>query len=78
MSKGAWVGGGGGYGPKGPKVLDITEQPCSRSILHMVMCVFPGYSLNSSHPLLPPLCPQSVLYVCISTAVLQIGSLVPF
>ena len=29
--------------------------------------MFPCYSLNSSHPLLPPLCPMSVLYVCVST-----------
>ena len=28
------------------------------SALHMVMCMLPYYSLNSSHPLLPPLCPQ--------------------
>ena len=27
------------------------------SILHMVMYMFPGYSLNSSHSLLPQLCP---------------------
>ena len=27
-------------------------------ILHMVMCVFQCYSLKSSHPLLPPLCPK--------------------
>ena len=39
------------------------------SILHKVMYVFQRYSLNSSHPLLPPLCPQVRslclwLYVC--------------
>ena len=28
------------------------------SILHMAMHIFPCYSLNSSHPLLPQLCPQ--------------------
>ena len=28
------------------------------SILHMVMCMFPCYSLSSSHPLLTLLCPQ--------------------
>ena len=32
------------------------------------------YSLNSSHPLLPLLCPESVLYVSISISALQIGS----
>ena len=36
------------------------------------------YSLNLSHPLRPLLCPQSVLCVCISILVLQIGSSVPF
>ena len=29
------------------------------SILHMVMSMFPCYSLLSSHPLLPLLCPQA-------------------
>ena len=28
------------------------------SILHTVIQMFPSYCLNSSHPLLPPLCPQ--------------------
>ena len=28
------------------------------SILHMVMYMIPCYSLNSSHPLIPSLCPQ--------------------
>ena len=28
------------------------------SVLHMVMFTLPSHSLNSSHPLLPPLCPQ--------------------
>ena len=28
------------------------------SALHMVTCMSPCYSLNASHPLLPPLCPQ--------------------
>ena len=34
------------------------------SILHMVMCMFPCCSLNSSLPLLPPLCPQ-VCFLCL-------------
>ena len=34
------------------------------SILHMVVYVCPCYSLNPSHPLRPPLCSKSVLYVC--------------
>ena len=34
------------------------ENSHSLSILHMVMSMFPCYSLNLSHSLLPPLCPQ--------------------
>ena len=33
-------------------------------ILHMVMYMFQCYSLNSSHPLLPCLCPQ-VYFLCL-------------
>ena len=48
------------------------------SILHMVMYIFPCYSLNLSHPLLPPLCAQFFSpHVCISIAALQMGSSVP-
>ena len=56
--------------------LCCTANPHWLSILHMVMCMFPGYALHSSHPLLPPLCPQSVLYVClpVALAALQICS----
>ena len=32
------------------------------------------YSLKSSHPLLPSLCPKSVLYVYVFFAALQMGS----
>ena len=49
--------------------LCYTENPHWLSILHTVMCMFPCYALHSSHPLLPPLCPQSVLYVCLPVAV---------
>ena len=34
------------------------------AILHMVICMFPCYSLSSSHPLLPALCPQ-VCFLCL-------------
>ena len=44
----------------------------------MVIYTFHCYSLNSCHPVLPPLCPRSVLYVCVSIPALQIGSSVPF
>ena len=55
-----------------PWVYTVTAQ--QRSILHMVMCKCQCYSLDSSHPLLPLLCPDSVLYVCVSVSALQIGS----
>ena len=42
------------------------------------MCMFQYYSLNVSHPLLLPLCPQSVLYICISIPAQKIHSTVPF
>ena len=48
----------GGYSPKGRQALDTTEQPRSRSIFRMVLCMFPGCSLHLSHPLLPQLCSQ--------------------
>ena len=48
----------GGYSPQGRKALDTPEQPCSRSVFHMVLCMFPGYSVRLSHPLLPLLCSQ--------------------
>ena len=34
--------------------------------------------LNLSHPVLPLLCLQVILYVCVSIPALQIGSSVPF
>ena len=36
--------------------------------------MFQCYSFHSSHSLLSPLCPKSVLYICVSIATLQIGS----
>ena len=47
------------------------------SVLPMILYICQCYFLNSSHPLLPLLCPQSILYVCIFIPALQIGSLVP-
>ena len=47
------------------------------STLYMVVDILPCYCLHSSQPLLVPLSPhahESVLYVCISIAALQIGS----
>ena len=44
------------------------------SILHMVMYMLPCYSLHTFHPPFPPPLHvrKSVLYVCVSTAALQI------
>ena len=42
------------------------------------VCIYESYSLNSSYPPLPPLCPQVCFYICISIPALQIGSSVPF
>ena len=47
------------------------------SILHMVMFMFPCYSLNLSLSFLHCV-HNSVLYVCVSVAALQIDSSVPF
>ena len=50
--------------------------PC---VLHMVVYMFPCYSLHPFHPLLPTpsLISMSILYVCISIAALNIGASVP-
>ena len=44
----------------------------------MAVCLCQCYSLNSSHPFLPPLCPQSILYICISISSLKINPSVSF
>ena len=48
-----------------------------RSISHMIIYMFQCYSLKSSHPYLLPQSQQSVLYFCVSFAVLHIGSSLP-
>ena len=40
-------------------------------------CMSQCYPLGSSRPLPPPLCPKSVLYVCVSLPALQVSSSVP-
>ena len=45
---------------------------------HMVVYTSRCYFFQLSHSLLLPLCPQSILYICISIASLQIGSSIPF
>ena len=42
------------------------------------VCVCLCYFLHSSHTLLLPLCPQSVLFICISVPSLKISSSIPF
>ena len=57
-------------------LCSISSFPLATS-LHMTVYICQCYPLNSFHPFLPPLCPKSVLYVCISIPALQIGSSVP-
>ena len=47
------------------------------SVSHMIENICRCYFLHSSHSLLWPLCPQSVLYICVSIPSLQIGSSIP-
>ena len=49
------------------------------SVLHIVVYMLPCCSLHSPHSLLPPPAHvhKSVLYVCVSTAALEIGSSIP-
>ena len=45
------------------------------SILHMAIYMFQCFSLISSHPCLSHIVQKSVLYICVSSAALHIGSL---
>ena len=65
---------------QGPALSPLCDMTASHwlSVLYMVMYICQCCSLSSSRLLLPLLCPKSVLYVCISTPALQIGSKVPF
>ena len=47
-----------------------------QSISHIIIYMFQCYSLKSSHPCLLP--QKSVLYICVSFAVLHIGSLLTY
>ena len=55
----------------------IQQRPTSH-LLYTIEYICQHYSLNSSHPLLRLLYPQSVLYICISIPSLQMRSSVPF
>ena len=62
--------------------FSLSQRPCLSSLSHtanshwlsvILYCKFLCYSLHTS-PLLPPLLPPSVLYVCFSIAALKINS----
>ena len=46
-----------------------------RSVSHMIIYIFQCYSFKSSHPCLLPQSSKTGLYICVSFAVLHIGSL---
>ena len=46
--------------------LSATANSCWRSILHAAVCVFQRYSLNLSHPLLPPTVSTSLFATSVS------------
>ena len=55
----------------------VTQHIPIGCLLHVWWCMFPRYSLHTSYPLPPPRpahVRKSVLYVCVSTAAVQIGS----
>ena len=63
-------------------LFSLSQRPCLSSLSHtanshwlsvILYCKFLCYSLHTS-PLLPPLLPPSVLYVCFSIAALKINS----
>ena len=47
------------------------------STSHMIIYTFQCHPLKSSHPRLLPLSPKTVIYICVSFAVLHIGSSLP-
>ena len=51
---------------------------CWRSVSHIIIYMFQCYSLRSSHPRLLPQSQKTVLYICVSFAVLHIGSSLPY
>ena len=59
-------------GGKSPGLSSLSHRANSHClcILYNVEYRFPYYSLDLSHPLLPPTVHKTVLYVCISTAAL--------
>ena len=54
--------------------LCVTQRLHTGCLFYIRWHRFQCYPLNSSRPLLPPLCHKCVLYVCVSIAVLQTGS----
>ena len=59
-------------------LLIITVGNFYWGLVALQCCVGLCCTPSSPHPLLPPLCPQLVLYFCISIPALQIGSSKPF
>ena len=51
------------------------ELPVTQQILHIVMYIFQCYSLHSSHPLLPALCPQ-VCSLCLHLCCFPVNRLI--
>ena len=58
----------------GPCVIHQTPTSC---LFYMVMYMFQCCSLQSSQPLILPLCPKPVFYVFVFSAAPHIGSSVP-
>ena len=56
----------------------VIQQIPTSYLFHTWWCIYLDATLNSSCPLLSPLCPQSILYACVSISALQIGSPVAF
>ena len=68
----------GGYSPKGRKALDTTEQSAQQIYFpYGTVCFQAALSIRPTLSF-PDCVHKSVLHVCISIAVLQIGSSVPF
>ena len=66
--------------PPHPSPLGCHRSPANShrlSISHLILCVLQCYPLKASHPSFHHCVQKSAIYVCVSFAVLHIGSLVP-
>ena len=57
--------------------MSHTSNPDWKSVSHMVIYMFQCYSLKSSHPTFSHRVQKTALYICVSSAVLHIGSSLP-